>query len=251
MKKLIACFAGLAGIAAFADASNPLIYFSTQGPDTYSDGTTVLDGERYALVWSEDGVFEGLDVSCNPVDANDKVFAVLPRAKGGRCPRTVFQIDSKVAPAGGEYAVYLLDTRIQGESGALDTLAPAKAAGTAIPAAVRSSANVSAATYKATTGSFGGADLKRASASTAAALPGENFAPVVTGIKVDDAYVYITARNASPLFTYDIQSGDDPAKVGKEGGTEKKAEVTSKGDDEVTLVFPKDEGAKFFKVRRN
>ena len=48
----IACVAG-------AGTDDTLIAFSTKGPDRYADGTTVLDGECYALVWSIDGNFDG------------------------------------------------------------------------------------------------------------------------------------------------------------------------------------------------
>ena len=47
--------AGLA-VASFAAVDDTLISFSTPGPDKYADGTDVLAGECYALVWSKDGV---------------------------------------------------------------------------------------------------------------------------------------------------------------------------------------------------
>ena len=111
MKKLLAGIVAMASAAVFADAANTLVYFYSEGPDTYADGSTVLDGERYALVWSQDGNFDGFTVSGEAVDKNDKVFSIMPRAKNGRCPMTVFQVDSAEAPAEGVYAVYLLDTR--------------------------------------------------------------------------------------------------------------------------------------------
>ena len=37
---------------------------------------------RYALVWSKDGVFEGLQADGVPVDANDKVVLVAPKVGG-------------------------------------------------------------------------------------------------------------------------------------------------------------------------
>ena len=63
MKQMM--LAGLVLVAglAFADgADDTLITFSTNGaePDRYADGQIVLDGECYALVWSKDGVFDGL-----------------------------------------------------------------------------------------------------------------------------------------------------------------------------------------------
>ena len=85
MKKLTLTMAvaGLA-LASLAAVNDTLISFSTPGPDTYLDGTTVQDGECYALVWSQDGVFEGVKADGTAVDANDRVVLVAPVAKGGR-----------------------------------------------------------------------------------------------------------------------------------------------------------------------
>jgi len=90
------------------------ISFHTEGPDRYSDGTVVLDGESYALVWSKDGQFDGFTASGGCVDAQDKVLLIAPIAKGGRCPSVLFQVPVAQAEelAGGKYAVYLLDTRV-------------------------------------------------------------------------------------------------------------------------------------------
>lgn len=50
--------AAAAGLC-FGDASNLLVTFSTPGPDRYADGSTVRDGERYALVYVR-GTFGGI-----------------------------------------------------------------------------------------------------------------------------------------------------------------------------------------------
>lgn len=103
--------------SAFADAGNVLISFSSKGPDTYADGQTVVkDGEWYALVWTPNATFGGFDVNLNPVNEDERVMLAAPLAKDGGCPTVVFQVDSKNAPTGGKYLVYLLDTR--GVSGA-------------------------------------------------------------------------------------------------------------------------------------
>ena len=82
MKRLLTVF-GVAGLAmaSFAAVNDTLISFSTPGVDTYADGTAVRDGECYALVWSADGVFEGLDVNGRPLDAADAVVLVAPVAR--------------------------------------------------------------------------------------------------------------------------------------------------------------------------
>ena len=50
MKKLLFTMVVAAFGAAFGAANDTILVFSTKGPDTYADGTSVLDGERYALV---------------------------------------------------------------------------------------------------------------------------------------------------------------------------------------------------------
>ncbi|MBQ8125761.1 MAG: hypothetical protein IJ173_07735, partial [Kiritimatiellae bacterium] len=55
MNKLLTAACALAlSLAAFAAQNDALVTFSTKGPDCYADGTTVLDGECYALCWSKD-----------------------------------------------------------------------------------------------------------------------------------------------------------------------------------------------------
>ncbi|MBO7721144.1 MAG: hypothetical protein J6T01_01920 [Kiritimatiellae bacterium] len=106
----------IAASAASASAEgddNVAVLVSTKGPDRYQDGTQVLNNECYALVWSKDGVFEGFTADGAPIDTNDCVVNVGAVAKNGRC-RAAFELAaSRVKElAGGVYAVYLLDTRV-------------------------------------------------------------------------------------------------------------------------------------------
>ena len=108
--------------ALFAAENDTLIVFSTPGIDTYRDGTTVLDNECYALVWTSAGAtFEGLTGDGKCVSSNDHLVAVAPIAEKGRCPETVFEIDAGLAKRfqGGTFALYLLDTRIRNAAGAV------------------------------------------------------------------------------------------------------------------------------------
>ena len=217
---------------AFADAANTLITFSTPGPDTYADGTTVKDGEIYALVWSTDGNFDGFTTEGQAVDANDKVIFKAGLAKDGKCPLTLFQIDSKVAPQGGQYAVYLLDTRAG--NGIVTGAAVAKtfggANGTANIAAAKTDNTVDAEgnTVAITTGAAGLTD------------PTGVAAPVIKGIKVEGANVKITVGNILPGFVYELKGGLD-GKANLSGTTAEKV-----GDD-VEFTVPA-QGAQFFKV---
>lgn len=115
MKKTVFGLMLLAGACAFAGVDNHVIMFSTQGPDTYADGTVVLDGEFYALVWTPNGqTFGGIDAAGKAVEPS-RILVEAPLAKDGRCPNVMFQIDEQVwkdeGLGNGKLAVYLLDSR--------------------------------------------------------------------------------------------------------------------------------------------
>ena len=126
MKRLMTMLgvAGLA-VASFAAVDDTLISFSTPGPDKYADGTDVLPGEVYALVWSADGQFDGIKADGTTVDPADKVVLLAGVAKQGAngtyCPPLLYQVDADLAKtlANGAYAVYLLDTRVAAADGAV------------------------------------------------------------------------------------------------------------------------------------
>ena len=110
MKMLIAGLVLAAAGMAFA-AMDTVLTFSTVGPDRYADGTTVVDGESYALVWTAD--VAGFTLSDDGTATGGKVVLVAPVAEGGRCPLVKLNIKASVAPQyeGGVWGVYLFDTR--------------------------------------------------------------------------------------------------------------------------------------------
>lgn len=195
----ICAFAACACMAfgAFADAANTLITFSTPGPDTYADGATVVDGEIYALVWTANETFGGFDANGNAAVDGDKVIFKAPLAKDGHCGLTLFQIDSKVAPQGGEYAVYLLDTRATTGDNLIVT-------GAAV-----------AKTYKGTNGTANIASVKTdatteggiQSGTAALARDVKAIMPVIKGIKIDGAQVTISVGNLVPGLKYSVMGG--------------------------------------------
>lgn len=114
MKKIVSILAGLAAGAAFAveQPEVQVVSFSSQGTDYYADGkTSVLDGECYALVWSKDGVFEGIAGDGSPKDPNDKVVYVGAFAKDGKCKYVEFHVANDYATE-GKFDVWVLDTRV-------------------------------------------------------------------------------------------------------------------------------------------
>lgn len=114
MKKIVLILSGLAAGVVFAveQPEVQVVSFSSQGTDYYADGkTSVLDGECYALVWSEDGVFEGIAGDGSPKDSNDKVVYVGAFAKDGKCKYVEFHIANDYAKT-GKFDVWVLDTRV-------------------------------------------------------------------------------------------------------------------------------------------
>ena len=244
MKKLMT-MVGAVGMAFAATAAvdDALLSFSTVGPDKYADGTDVLPGECYALVWSADGQFEGIKADGTTIDPADKVVLVAPVAKQGAngtcCPAILYQVDKAFAEshASGQYAVYILDTRVKAadgtvavggvdENGALKVVNgyDAVSAGTAASSATESIKTVA-------TTAVGGASVV-----TFAKVD----APVITAIKPNGTKITISTSGLSPVATYKVVTGTEINKV----STEINATADEKGD----FTFEKPENGTFFKV---
>ena len=244
MKKLMT-MVGAVGMAFAATAAvdDALLSFSTVGPDKYADGTDVLPGECYALVWSADGQFEGIKADGTTIDPADKVVLVAPVAKQGAngtyCPSILYQVDKAFAEshASGQYAVYILDTRVKAvdgtvsvggvdENGALKVVNgyDAVSAGTTATSAAESIKTVA-------TTAVGGASV---------ATLAEVEAPVITAIQPNGTKITISASGLSPVATYKVVTGTELDKV----STEVNATADAKGD----FTFEKPENGTFFKV---
>lgn len=239
MKKFLlglvsACFVAC---GAYADANNKLISFSSPGLDRYADGRIVLDGEWYALVWSADGNFEGFTPDCAPVDENDRVVIVAPLAEGGKCPYTVFQIDSQSANymSTGTYAVYLLDTRTADRRHVAAKNAdgkPDSVNGVAV-------ANSAATSETAATGSVASDGWEQSVLEEA-----DENQPVITAFQVLGAKVQISVDNLFPEVKYNVKMGENPSELDTYG-LELPAEDSSSAE---FILNPGD--AKFFQVVR-
>jgi len=191
-------------MGAFADAKNALIAYYTTGPDTYMDKERVLDGEWYALVWSADGVFEGITTEGKPAGAGDEIVMMAPLAKDYHCPYSVFQIDSAAVHTTGKYAVYLLDTR----NAAKTAVAAAGADGK--PAVINGA--IAAMQYAATAdeGVSAGAAAGGAWAASSVDESSEGYRNVrVADINVVGANVEIIVEGMMPGIKYNVLMGDD------------------------------------------
>ena len=109
MKTIIMALA--AAFAGCAFAANTVLTFSTSGTETYRDGTEPLDGECYALAWTDDAA--NFAVNPDGTATGGKLVLTCACAENGRCyPITIRMSETKAAEfAGGTWGVYLLDTR--------------------------------------------------------------------------------------------------------------------------------------------
>ena len=249
MKTLIATLSAALAMGAIASSvEDTTVVVRTNGPDLYADGTQVLDGERYALCGSN-GEFAGFNADGSLVNEDDIVFGVAPIAKDGRCKAFLFTIDKDTAAKYANYSLWMLDTRVYGDDGAVALSANTDAGK---PAAVNAAAKTSAL-IAVTNGGAGGTakDAVEAAVSVATGVPADAPQPVIKSIKVVGDNVEIEVENTVPYITYDVAAGDQPAADSFENG---KAEAPKNGKatktETITLVVPKAEGAQFFKVNR-
>lgn len=227
MKKTIAALFALATAASFAGTLQ--IGFFTPGPDKYADGSVVLDGECYALVYT--------------TETSQETVRIYSGALDGKCKPVVFCLDEEETAKyqGGTWGVYLLDTRDFATDATGKTLA-------AVEDGVPTVINVKAAVTDGIAKTSGGSSAVPTEGVAAGAydLAGANVPnPVVTGIKIEGANVIVTVKNTVPFVGYTLESGDSVSTFAVPEGAESK-----NGDaaGEIDLVVPKKDGAQFFKV---
>ncbi len=231
--KVLSIVAAMAAGAAMAAANDVLITFSTPGPDKYADGSVVKDGERYALCWSQD--FANFKIKADGTAEGGAVVLKAPVAKDGKCPTTVFEVDAGLAAEkykGGEWAVYLLDTRKFAKGEAVTLAGGVNTAGFVGKASVG----------QGTIASLTGVSAATTDVAAGAAVP----KPEITGIKVDNGYVYVTVKGTVPFLAYALAEGATPDAVETAAGEAKAGAV----DEEITLVTPAKDGGAFFKVKK-
>jgi len=233
-------------LCAFGAVDDTLIAFGTKGPDKYLDGTTVQDGECYALVWTKAGAtFAGLAADGTAIGTNSTVVVFAPIAKDGHCPKAIFELDKKLMAqyAGGSFALYLVDTRLaNGQIGGVNTKG--------IPTAVNGYGEV-----------VGGDDLGAPSSvvavTTKSAVPADAPRPTITAIKVVGDNVFLTVRNTMPYLQYaakEVMVGGDVSTAERsetaEGRAPLSAATQGDADAEITVIAPKKGDSGFYSIER-
>ena len=244
MKKInISMIAAMAACATFAAADDILVTFSTPGTDTYVDGTTVLDNEYYALCWSTN--FPDFKINPDGTAEGGSIVLAAPIAKDGRCPTIVYEVDANLAASdyvGGEWAVYMLDTRKFTRDGEGNLVASLSGN--------TSKVNTSGQVGTAVAGPGSVANLYGVTAqSNEIAADEETLKPEITSIRIVDGNVWVKAKNVAPYLTWGLAGGDTPDKIDTAKGDSQSGMKADK-DDEITFVAPVKEGGEFFKVER-
>jgi hypothetical protein len=243
---LLLCFLGLPAfceVTSVAKSNDLIVAFATQGLDRYADGTTVRDGEKYALVYAKKkSVFDGFKTSGQLVDPTNNVLVYCEgRAKDGQCPQTqVVMNDSEIDPSGTLYVV-LLDTRAPDGTVGGDNLVLGYA--------------IAGQTKGFSGGKVGPGDGivlgNRPDGSTqidATSLPPSDIpTPVITAIHVADGVAHIQFKNSRADVYYALsqkKNGKDwinsSFNAYRKGG--------SKPQDIVSFSAPADEASKLFKI---
>lgn len=262
MKKLMGMMSALAmaSAAAYGGISDRVVVFSTPGPDRYADGSKVLDGECYALVWSPAGeVFGGFNADGTAVNAADRVVLAGALAKNGKCMEAIFQVPEEEYKelSGGEWAVCLLDTRRQDGSlaGVVDGK-PQRVNRWAIASAGEIRAENGAAqnfraenrkALSAASESTAAATSSGVRASSVSAVPPGVMPPKIIHFAVSDDEIALTVGDTVPYLSYTLTSGSSPGEL----KTDCFADVVD-GDAGAQIVIStaKSSNRRFFRVER-
>ena len=230
--------------------NNVVIQFSTVGPDKYADGTTVMDGECYALVWTPTGSeFQGIDAE-GEAAGDSKVAVKAPIATGGKCPNVQFQIDETYADVnypGGTWGVYLLDTRKFATEEVTVTVDGKEVRQTQVK--VDADGKKFATGVGGTVAGYGqvvsnvGRSLSPAGAKagTVQSIPAGIQPPTIKDFKVVNGMAYLYLKDTSSAVSYGVAAGQAP-------GTLKPVsqQPVQGGGNETIIITPATEAAQFY-----
>lgn len=246
---------------SLASNQDKIARFSTSGIDRYADGTAVVDGECYALVWSPKGsTFAGFSADGTTVSSADRVVLAAPLALEGKCRDSLFQIpaDEYAELEGGEWAVCLVDTRMaNGVPAGVANNAPLRVNRWG---AVRNEVKISTASTfvldSIAAPKAGGRSLLAAAApsetgvcaGTLSAVPDSVKPPTITGFDVlDSGEVWLEVADTVPFLSYTIISGSEPGNL-QEDGCAEVVDGTSGG--KIFIGTAQSSDCRFFKVKR-
>ena len=264
-KVAFAAFAVALTGAVFAGIEDKVLMFSTPGTDRYADGTAVVDGECYALVWSPAGTtFSGFNADGTTVSPEDRLVLAGALAKDGRCPEALFQVPSRDYEElkGGEWTFCLVDTRTA--SGVPAGVCDGKPVrvnrwGAVIGGVKEKPADVSSLRSSASgslaKGATSGVSSKGVSnggtapvrANYVSAVPPTVKTPTITAFEVQGGEVWLSVADTVPYLSYTILSGETPTSL----KTDYFSDVVDGGNgSEIAIGTRESLRRRFFRVTR-
>ena len=257
---IFSVIAPLAVLAATDDfPGDRLLSFSTPGPNRYSDGTIVPDGECYALVWSPAGkAFSGFNADGTAASALDRVVLAGPLALDGKCRDSIFQVPKAEYDAleGGTWSVCLVDTRRANgvPAGVKDgkplrvnrwgivnggvRIEPASAAKLTLTAPAESPKGAKGTLRTTSTG------VRATNLST---VPADAQTPTITAMDLSDGIVTLFVADTDPYFSYTIESGSRLSTFAIDGWADK---VDGDSASEIVIETESTSPTRFFRVIR-
>lgn len=244
MKKLSLLLAASALTATTFAALPSYVKFSSTGPDQYADGTTVLDNEVYALVWTAKGAeFQGFNADGTLVDTTaNKLISAAPVAKGGRCPTVIYVLTDENIDLEGSFDVYLLDTRVVSADGT-KTIAGVTDDGAL---KVINTSSVLTAETEVVRGQKTTAASPAAAESAVVSSDLNAPTPTITAVKVVGGKVIVKVADTVPYLQYGISAGKTPSVLDQKDLVQG-VNGTAEG---LTLVVDDPAENRFFKVIR-
>lgn len=243
---------GLLSRAIFAGAIDDVaLRFSTPGPDRYADGTIVLDGECYALVWAPDGKsFSGFNADGTAASPLDRVVLAGPLALGGHCRDAIFQVPKAEHDAlvGGTWSVCLVDTRRANgvPAGCRDGKPLRVNRWVAVEGGVKVASASAVGALRSRAMAKGSSTGVRA--TTRSEVPASTPAPVITAMEVSDGVASLWVADTVDYLTYTIESCDSLGNFRKDTYADKRDGV---GEDyEILLETDAPGKTRFFRVTR-
>ena len=243
MKKLT-LLAAATMMAAGAFAALPTyVMFSSTGPDLYADGTPVLDGEVYALVWTKTGAeFAGFNADGTLVDVtNSKLVSAAPIATAQHCPPVMYMLTGANSDldAEGSFSVYLMDTRVKTDAGTT-------VGGLAEDGTIKSINATTEVADAVKGGSSTSVESVAAAGAVASAVPADAPQPKITAVQVVGGKVIVKVADTVPYLQYGISAGKSPSVLDQKDLVEG-VNGTAEG---LTLVVDDPADNRFFKVIR-
>jgi len=239
-------------LGVFASAANLVYSFQPSADDTYADGTPVKLGERYVLVWLTNGA-TGVEIAANGMltdPSRGEIVQVRASSTKKKGRIFTFEVDESVKDAlaakGGNWAVYLLDTRIYGADGSVtlaeivDDKVSVVNAAKLLDKSVKAVASLSVESDTVKTDKDG--------ADVATAVPADTPQPRITDVEIVDGKVHVKVAQTVPYLQYNLAAGASLDAISGKAAESPRNGVVG---DEIELVAPAESGSGFFKVNRN